>query len=79
MLKHTISLNRFSAFKVGNENFVEVSMLQFADNTLFIGGASIQNAILVKCILRGFELVLGLKINISKSRIVGISVGENNI
>lgn len=60
----------------GSLNPLSVSLLQFADDTLFIGKASIQNAVLLKCILRCFELISGLKVNFSKSKIVGICVGD---
>ena len=47
-------------------NEVEVSILQYADDTLFFGKASMENVKAVKVILRSFELSSGLRINFSE-------------
>lgn len=52
-------------------------MLQFADDTLFIGEATTQNVLTLKCILRCFELASGLKVNFSKSKLIGIATGNH--
>lgn len=54
-----------------------VSHLQYADDTLCIGKASVQNLWTMKAILRGFQMVSALKINFSKSSLVGINVSED--
>lgn len=77
MLRKAVGLNKFVPFKVGLDESVEVALLQFADDTIFMGEASIQNIFAVKSILRCFELVSGLKVNFCKSKIAGICV-ENN-
>jgi hypothetical protein len=51
-----------------------VSHLQYADDTLCIGEASIDNLWSLKSILRGFELVSGLKVNFWKSSLMGVNV-----
>ena len=53
--------------KVGEKN-IEVNMLQFADDTLFLSEAKTQNMV-IKSILRCFELAAGLKVNFIKSKI----------
>jgi hypothetical protein len=53
---------------------VEVSHLQYADDTLCIGTPSVENLWTLKALLQGFELALGLKINFSKSSLIGINV-----
>ncbi|MCI37060.1 retrovirus-related protein, partial [Trifolium medium] len=50
----------FTRFKVGNTG-LSVSHLQYADDTLFIGEASMENLWSLKAILRCFELASGLK------------------
>ena len=57
------------------ENIVKVSILQYADDTIFFGEASLENVKVIKTILRVFELASGLKINYAKScfRAVGKS------
>ena len=64
---------RFSSL----ENEVEVSILQYADDTLFFGKASMENVKAIKVILRSFELVSGLKINFSKSSFGTIGMSES--
>jgi hypothetical protein len=70
LMKKAVELNRF---KVGNRGVV-VSHLQYADDTLCLGEATLENLWTLKAILRGFELVSGLKVNFSKSRIMGVNV-----
>eukprot|EP00256_Glycine_max_P062848 XP_014632435.1 uncharacterized protein LOC106799005 [Glycine max] len=58
--------NLFRGFSVGTNN-VEISILQYADYTIFFGEASMENVKTIKAVLRTFELVSDLKINFSKS------------
>ena len=66
--------------RVGQKR-VEVSLLQFADDTLFVCQPKYQSILTIKAILRSFKVVLGLKINFYKSQVgaVGISVVDMNI
>jgi hypothetical protein len=73
LMKRVVDLNRFRGFRVGR-NGVVISHLQFADDTLCIGEASLENLWTLKAILRGFELVSGLKVNFWKSSIMGVNV-----
>jgi len=59
------------------EERVNVSMLQYADDTLFICKASTQSVLTLKAILKCFELVYGLKVNYSKSKVGGVGVNVN--
>jgi hypothetical protein len=56
---------------------IQFHMLQFADDTMFMSEGSWENIWTVKAILRSFELVSGLKINFSKSSIVGINLDDD--
>ncbi|GKV12188.1 hypothetical protein SLEP1_g23370 [Rubroshorea leprosula] len=55
---------------------LDVSLLQFADDTVIMGRANSSNIFMVKCILRWFELMSGVKINFSKSSVCGFNVLE---
>jgi len=68
----------FSGIKVGRKE-VEVNLLQFADDTLFVCKSKVQNIICIKAILRCFELSLGLKVNFHKSKIGAIVVDRNEV
>jgi hypothetical protein len=59
-------------FHVGG-NGVVISHLQFADDTLCIGEASVQNLWTLKSILWGFHMVSGLKVNLWKSCLMGVN------
>ena len=50
------------------EREVPADVLQYADDTIFFGEASMENVKTVKVILRSFELVSGLRINFAKSK-----------
>jgi hypothetical protein len=53
---------------------VVISHLQYAEDTLCIGEASVSNLWALKEILRGFEMASGLKVNFWKSDLMGINV-----
>jgi len=53
---------------------VPTNILQYADDTVFIGEASWENVVVLKSMLRGFEMASGLKINFAKSQIGVVGV-----
>ncbi|KAH1261614.1 hypothetical protein GmHk_02G004433 [Glycine max] len=59
-------VNMYKAYQVGS-NKVEISLLQFAYDTIFLGEADMENVKTIKAVLRSFELASGLKINFAKS------------
>lgn len=65
----------FRGFLIGSDK-VEVSILQYAEDTIFFGEATMENVRAIKAILRVFEMVLGLKINFAKSGFVAFGVSE---
>jgi len=69
--------NLLQGVKVGRHN-VEVCMLQFADDTLFLCEDDYGNVIVIKAILRCYELASGLKIKFRKSNMVDINVERNS-
>ena len=56
----------FSGFLMGKNNEA-VSILQYADDTIFFCEATMQNMKAIKIILRSFELASSLKINFAKN------------
>jgi hypothetical protein len=65
----------YQGFKVGNSG-LSISHLQYADDTLILGEASVQNLWSLKTILRCFELASGLNVNLSMSSVMGVNVGD---
>jgi hypothetical protein len=73
LMRSAVEKNLFKGFGVGPENLI-VSHLQYADDTLCVGEATLENIWTLKAILRGFELSSGLKVNFSKSSLMGVNV-----
>ena len=66
LLRRAIAENLYKGYSVGSKN-VNISILQYADDTIFFGKASMENVRALKATLRAFELISGLKINYAKS------------
>ena len=66
----------FEGIKVGTED-MEVADLQYADDAIFFGKSSLSNLKNLMLILRCFHELSGLKINLNKSKLLGVGVDEN--
>ena len=75
LMSKAINRGLYRGFLVGI-NKVEVSLLQYVDDTIFLGEATMENVRAIKAILRAFELASGLKINFAKSSCGAFSVSE---
>ncbi|XP_058725811.1 uncharacterized protein LOC131597115 [Vicia villosa] len=75
LVRKSIEVGDFKPFKYGEEDYADI--LQFADDTIILGKSSCDNLWSLKVLLRGFELVSGLKINFAKSNIIGVNVGDS--
>lgn len=53
------------------KNGVMVDLLQYSNDTLFVGEDSPRNVLDLNCMLRCYELASGLKVNFSKSSFGG--------
>jgi hypothetical protein len=76
LMRRAVDLHKFHPFLMGREG-APVSLLQYADDTLCIGEANVDNLWTLKAILRGFELISGLKVNFWKSCLIGVNVAED--
>jgi hypothetical protein len=72
MMRRAVEIGKFKDFHL-NHN-IQFQILQFADDTIFMGESSWENIWTIKSLLRGFELVSGLKINFVKSKLIGLNV-----
>ena len=75
LVREDVKKNIFRGFPVGSNN-VDISILQYADDTIFFGEASMENVKAIKAILRTFALVSGLKINFAKSSFGAIGMSN---
>jgi hypothetical protein len=74
-MRRAVEISLFKGFSI-RANGPSVSHLQYADDTLCIGDASVDNLWSLKAILRGFELASGLKVNFWKSCLIGVNVSN---
>ncbi|GKA74736.1 putative RNA-directed DNA polymerase, eukaryota, reverse transcriptase zinc-binding domain protein [Tanacetum coccineum] len=74
-IRKTMDLGLFKGVSVGHANLI-VSHLMYADDVIFLGEWSESNVRNLLCMLRCFYLVSGLKINVHKSNIIGVSVSN---
>ena len=75
MTQYAMKKNLLRGFLVGSKN-VEISILQYVDDTIFFGEASMENIKAIKAILRTFELASDLKINFAKSCFGAIGMSD---
>ena len=76
MMREAVQKNLYRSFLVGKKK-EPINILQYADDTIFVGEAAWENVYALKALLRGFELASGLKINFAKSQFGIIGGGLN--
>jgi hypothetical protein len=76
LMVNAVNRNLFKGFEIKRGGTV-ISHLQYADDTLCIGEASVENLWTLKALLRGFELVSGLRVNFHKSCLIGVNVSAD--
>jgi hypothetical protein len=76
LMKAAVASGLFGGVVVENQ-MQQVSRLQYADDSVFIGEACFENIWTLKAILRHYELISGLKVNFFKSSLLGINVEES--
>ncbi|GAU22541.1 hypothetical protein TSUD_296610 [Trifolium subterraneum] len=74
LLRRAVDIARFQPFLVGGEG-LPVSLLQYADDTLCIGEASVGNLWTLKAVLRGFEMAS--RVGRTPFKYLGLPVGAN--
>lgn len=74
MMNKEVDRGYFRSFKINKEE--DVNILQFTDDTIIMAQGCSDNLWSMKAILRGFEMMLGLKVNFYKSKTYGIHVGQ---
>lgn len=74
LMRKAIEIREFRGFKINDTEVV--TMLQFADDTIILAEGDTPNLWSIKFILRGFELMYGLKVNFYKSNIYDVNVED---
>ncbi|KAJ9687808.1 hypothetical protein PVL29_013851 [Vitis rotundifolia] len=78
MLLRAEERNALEGFRVGR-NRTRVSHLQFADDTIFFSSTREEDLLTLKNILPVFGHIYGLKVNLDKSNIYGMNIGQNHL
>lgn len=78
LMKEAQRSNIFHGIRLRNME-EDISIFQFADDAIFVGDWSSNNVKNLIRILNCFELCSGLKINLSKCRIMGVSVSSEEV
>ena len=78
LVRQAVKADLLSGLTIGRDE-LQLCILQFADDTLFVCEDSFRNVTTLKAILRGFEVASGLKINFHKSKLAGINVHSNDL
>ncbi|XP_071695293.1 uncharacterized mitochondrial protein AtMg01250-like [Rutidosis leptorrhynchoides] len=78
LAKCEIVNDQFRGICVGHDRIV-VSHLQYADDTIFFGEWSKRNAKNISKLLKCFENISGLKVNLKNSNLYGIGVAKNDV
>jgi hypothetical protein len=77
LMKSMVDNHLFHGYKVGVEATTVVSHLQFADDTLILAEKSWTNVRAMRAVLILFEAISGLKVNFTKSQLVGVNVHQS--
>jgi len=72
-MTNAVNRNSLKGFEFKRGGMV-VSHLQYVDDTLCIGEPTVDNLWILKALLRGFEMALGLKVNFHKSSLISVNV-----
>ncbi|XP_058757172.1 uncharacterized protein LOC131630410 [Vicia villosa] len=74
LMRKATTIGYFQGFKINEKE--EVSMLQFADDTIIMAEGDTASLWSLKAIMRGFEMMSDLKINFHKSNLYDLNVGD---
>ncbi|GKE76346.1 reverse transcriptase domain, reverse transcriptase zinc-binding domain protein [Tanacetum coccineum] len=78
MMQEVLNRGLFEGIKIGSDE-VCLTYLQYADDTIFIGKWNRNNIVNMMKLLKCFQLVSGLKVNLSKSKLYGIGIEMEEI
>lgn len=74
IMNKAVSRQFFKGFRLNDH--IDYNLLQFANDTLIVGEASWDNLWKMKALLRGFQMVSILSVNMSKSKLYGVGIKE---
>nr|GEW98038.1 hypothetical protein [Tanacetum cinerariifolium] len=78
MVSKAVNTGLFKGASIGHGS-INLSHLLYADDAIFVGEWSHSNAYNLICLLRCFYMVSGLKINVHKSKLLGVNVPDEEV
>lgn len=72
LISRVVEMHLLSSVRVGSPELV-ISHLQYAKDTIILEDANVDKFLIIKAILRGFELPLGLRVNFVKISLIGVN------
>ncbi|KAJ0638467.1 putative RNA-directed DNA polymerase [Helianthus annuus] len=78
VMKQATMVNLFKGIKCTNDGPV-ISHFLYADDVIFLGEWSTENASNLRRILRCFYLASGLKVNLAKSSVYGVGINQHEV
>lgn len=78
LTKKAIQEGLLKAALIGRDK-VELSHIQYADDTVFVVEGTKENATALKWILKCFELLSGLLVNFDKSKVFGVNIEREKL
>ncbi|MCI01894.1 RNA-directed DNA polymerase (Reverse transcriptase), partial [Trifolium medium] len=77
LMQVMVETSVFTGYRMGMQDSITVSHLQFVDDTLLLGSKSWANVRGLRAVLVLFELMSGLKVNFNKSMLVGVNISDS--
>lgn len=74
-MKQAANIGLFKGFQLNVR--ISYNLVQFVDDTILVGDGSWSNFWAIKSILRGYQMISGLRINMWNSKIYGIGLREH--
>ncbi|GJZ78702.1 RNA-directed DNA polymerase, eukaryota [Tanacetum coccineum] len=78
LVSKAVTTGLYKGASIGRGN-INVSHLLYTDDAIFVGELSHSNAYNLVCLLQCFYMVSGLKINVHKSKILGVNVLDEEV
>lgn len=77
LVNRDVEIGEYEGFSVYQEIIIDI--LQFVDDTIILRDGFKNNLWSLKAILRGFEMIFGLRVSFHKSNIFGIHMSERSM
>lgn len=78
LISRAVEQGLFEAIEMGRDK-VQISHLQYADDTILLGAGNMNNAWAMRYILKNFKFLSGLKVNYNKCSLLGVNIQRDRL